>query len=108
MVLLAHKLVRKTALGLMFILAATALCWCDSYDPDPYDDIPPVVTVEFNYFVPALGSVSLPSAQTQNVKRIQAAANDWQTPVIAPEIFNHRGVMASLAGPNHMVIPLRR
>jgi hypothetical protein len=39
-------------LGLMLFLAGTAFCTSDSYDPNPYDDIPPVVTVEFNYVVP--------------------------------------------------------
>ncbi len=36
----------------MLFLAGTAFCSTDSYDPNPYDDIPPVVTVEFNYVVP--------------------------------------------------------
>lgn len=40
-------------LGLMFFLAVTAPCSTNSYDPDPYDDIPPVVSVEFNYVVPS-------------------------------------------------------
>jgi hypothetical protein len=39
-------------LGLMLFLAGTAFCTSDSYDPNPYDDIPPVVTVDFNYVVP--------------------------------------------------------
>ncbi len=36
----------------MLFLAGTAFCSTDSYDPNPYDDIPPIVTVEFNYVVP--------------------------------------------------------
>jgi hypothetical protein len=37
----------------MLFLAGTAFCSTDSYDPNPYDDIPPIVTVEFDYVVPA-------------------------------------------------------
>jgi hypothetical protein len=47
-----HHHLRSIVLGLMLFLAGTAFCSCDSYDPDPYDNVPPVVTVEFNYVVP--------------------------------------------------------
>jgi len=50
--LLGHRYFRGIVLGLMIFLAGTAFCSTDSYDPNPYDDIPPVVTVEFNYVVP--------------------------------------------------------
>lgn len=50
--LLRHRYFRGVVLGLMLFLAGTAFCTSDSYDPNPYDDIPPVVTVEFNYVVP--------------------------------------------------------
>jgi hypothetical protein len=50
--LLGHRYFRGVVLGLMLFLAGTAFCSTDSYDPNPYDDIPPVVTVEFNYVVP--------------------------------------------------------
>ena len=53
MYLLGHRCLRGLVLGLMLFLAGAAFCSTDSYDPDPYDDIPPVVTVEFNYVVPA-------------------------------------------------------
>jgi hypothetical protein len=53
MFLLAHRFLRGTVLGLMCFLAGAASCSCDSYDPNPYDDIPPVVTVEFNYVIPS-------------------------------------------------------
>jgi hypothetical protein len=108
MVLLAHRLVRSTVLGLMFFLAATACCWCDSYDPDPYDDVPSVVTVEFNYVVPTRVSVRRPSAQNQNARAVYAAASARQRPVVIPELVDDHGVMACLPGPCHMVIPLRR
>jgi len=53
MFLLAHRFLRGTVLGLMCFLAGAASCSCDSYDPNPYDDSPPVVTVEFNYVIPS-------------------------------------------------------
>ena len=55
---LAFKVVRRLFLGLMFLLAGTCNCFCDSYDADPYDDIPPV-TVEFNYLVPGTASAQI-------------------------------------------------
>jgi len=36
----------------MVFLAATAPCFSESYDPDPYDNAPPIVSVEFSYVVP--------------------------------------------------------
>jgi hypothetical protein len=39
-------------LGLMVFLAATAACSSETYDPDPYDDAPPVVSLEFSYVIP--------------------------------------------------------
>ncbi len=45
------KLVRRCALGLMFMLSVAANCTSESYDPDPYDDTPPV-TVNFEYLTP--------------------------------------------------------
>lgn len=60
---MAHGLLRGAVLGLMVFLAGTAYCSCDSYDPDPYDDIPPLVTIEFSYVVPAQLQVR-PQVQT--------------------------------------------
>ncbi|HET9837291.1 MAG TPA: hypothetical protein VFR84_03590 [Candidatus Angelobacter sp.] len=49
----------------MLFLAGTAFCSTDSYDPNPYDDIPPIVTVEFNYVVPGqLGHALIRTAFT--------------------------------------------
>ena len=61
-----QTLMRNTILGLMFVLAVTAACSCDSYDPNPYDDIPPVVTVEFNYVVPHQVSALHAAAQIRS------------------------------------------
>jgi len=63
MFLLSNRWLRGIVLGLMFFLAGTACCWSDSYDPNPYDDIPPVVTVDFNYVVPSAVTVRVPRAQ---------------------------------------------
>jgi len=61
-----YRLLREVVLGLMFFLAVTAPCSANSYDPDPYDDIPPVVSVEFNYLVPSqLSLASVRGAGTQ-------------------------------------------
>ena len=45
------KAVRSTTLGLMILLAAVSNCFSESYDPDPWDNTPPV-TVEFDYVIP--------------------------------------------------------
>jgi hypothetical protein len=91
MVLQSYKIMRCLVLGLMFFLAATAPCSSNSYDPDPYDDVPPVVSVEFNYVVPSRITVRQPSAQfkmrhsasLQPVVRLAAAAASplFQDPV---------------------------
>jgi hypothetical protein len=47
----------------MVFLAGAASCSSDSYDPDPYDDVPPVVTVEFNYVVPIQLNIHCPKNQ---------------------------------------------
>jgi hypothetical protein len=66
MLLKSHRLLRAIGLGLMFFLAVAAPCSANSYDPDPYDDMPPVVSVEFNYVVPSQLSVaSIRGARTQ-------------------------------------------
>src|SRR5258707_7858092 len=50
---LAYKTIRGAILGLMVILAAVSTGACDTYDADPYDDVPPV-TLELNFVVPAI------------------------------------------------------
>jgi hypothetical protein len=45
------KFVRRCALGLMLMLSVAANCTSESYDPNPYDAIPPV-TVNFEYLTP--------------------------------------------------------
>ena len=108
MVLLAHKFVRRMVLGLMFFLAGAACCWCDSYDPDPYDDIPPVVTVEFNYVVPKRVSIRRPAAQTKKIPTARSNASSPQRTVVIPQFNDNHVTLACLQSPCHMVIPLRR
>src|SRR5580765_2040869 len=80
MYLLGHRSLRGVVLGLMFLLAGTTCCWSDSYDPNPYDDTPPVVTVEFNYVVPSRINIRRPSTQVKN--RQQAATLSQASRVI--------------------------
>lgn len=56
-----RRYMRGAVLAVMFTLAAATTCLCDSYDPDPYDDTPPVVVLQFQYVVPEHAS-----AQVQN------------------------------------------
>jgi hypothetical protein len=47
-------------LGLMVFLAGASNCFSQSYDPDPWDNTPPV-TVDFDYLIPHLVSVEATS-----------------------------------------------
>ena len=66
MFLLAHRWIRGLVLACMVFLAGAASCSTDSYDPDPYDDVPPVVTVEFNYVVPNQVNIRCPKNQEKH------------------------------------------
>lgn len=65
------KYVRGFALAMMFFLSVAANCTSDSYDPDPYDDTPPV-TVEFEYVTPHV--TTAPSNRQDLVKSFAAQA----------------------------------
>lgn len=109
MFLLAQKFVRGAALGLMFFLAATAYCTCDSYDPDPYDDIPPVVTVQFNYVVPA--SVNVSRLQRQNKRQTSRyfGSTMLHVPSAAAPLLQEAHLDFSFRqAPLQWAIPLRR
>lgn len=80
MFLLAHRWIRSLLLGCMVLLAGTASCSCDSYDPDPYDDVPPVVTVEFNYVVPGRINIRRPQNQNKRQTRIDSASTSRPLP----------------------------
>jgi hypothetical protein len=109
MFLLAHKWIRGLLLGCMVMLAGTASCSCDRYDPDPYDDVPPVVTVEFNYVVP--GRINIRRPQNQNKRPIRVySGNKSQRPPVAEVIGVYEALVASplLHGSPQWAIPLRR
>lgn len=107
MFLMAHRFLRGTVLGLMFFLAGAAACSCDSYDPDPYDDTPPVVTVEFNYVVPSRINIRRPSTQAKN--RQQAVTPSQASRVITVNALTLAHPVVSVPGQSlaHLVIPLR-
>src|SRR5436309_14737952 len=108
MFLLSHRSLRCIVLGLMFFLAGTASSRCDSYDPDPYDDIPPVVTVDFNYVVPSQVTVLGPSIQVNAPQRIVVRAGQLQG-FTAPQLFLHSGIAFPLSqSPSNLLMPLRR
>jgi hypothetical protein len=109
MFLLAHRWLRGLVLGCMVFLAATASCSCDSFDPDPYDGVPPVVTVEFNYVVP--GRVNIRRPQNQNKRPIRIdSANQSQQPPFAEVVGLYESLVASplLQGSPQWAAPLRR
>lgn len=108
MFLLSHRSLRCIVLGLMFFLAGTASCWCDSYDPDPYDDVPPVITVDFNYIVPSQVTVRGARIQVNAPQRINVSAGQLQV-FAAPQLFFHSGTASPLRQPpSNLLVPLRR
>ena len=109
MFLLAHKWIRGFLLGCMVLLAGTASCSCDSYDPDPYDDVPPVVTVEFNYVVPGRVSIRRPQNQNKRPIRIDSENKSQQPPFTEVDgLYETLAVPSLLHGSPQWAIPLRR
>jgi hypothetical protein len=109
MLLLAHRFVRGVVFGVMLFLAGTAYCTCDSYDPDPYDDTPPVVTVEFNYVVPSRVSIRRPNAQTKNRLSLYSRNKVQQvSPAELPGFPETQVELAFRQSPPQWAIPLRR
>ena len=76
------KALYSITLGMTVLLAGAANCFSESYDPDPWDDTPPV-TVEFSYLVPQV--VSLEHATTRGVQ-VDSAVASVLTHRIAMEI----------------------
>jgi hypothetical protein len=92
----------------MFFLAVTAACSTDSYDPDPYDNIPPIVTVEFNYLVPNRVSVRRPNAQAKIRRHVTSSITaQEQASASAPAQLAARATLLLMGAPQ-LVIPLRR
>jgi hypothetical protein len=108
MFLVSHRKLRGIVLGLMFFLAGTSCCWSDSYDPNPYDDIPPVVTVDFNYVVPSAVTVRAPKIQGKTPQRIAVMFYRLQN-IAIPELFLNVRTTSPLGhSPSNLAIPLRR
>ena len=109
MFLLAHRWLRGLVLGCMVILAGTASCSCDAYDPNPYDDTPPVVTVEFNYVVPGRVSIRRPQNQNKRPIRIDSQSNLQQLPfAVTAALYESQAAFPALYGSPEGAIPLRR
>ena len=109
MFLLAYKWLRGLVLGCMILLAGTASCSCDSYDPDPYDDTPPVVTVEFNYVVPGRVSIRCPQNQNKRPIRIDSSSKSPRLPFAeVGGLYEALVVSPLLHGSPQWAIPLRR
>ncbi len=109
MFLRAHRWIHGLVLGCMILLAGTASCSCDSYDPDPYDDVPPVVTVEFNYVVPGRVSIRLPQNQNKRPVRIASASKSQSLPFIEVSgLFESLVASPILYGSPQGAMPLRR
>lgn len=102
-----YRIGRATVLGLMFLLAVAAACTTDSYDPNPYDDVPPVVTVHYNYVLPKLENIrSLKSQSTNPTDVSRSVIEQQQAPALALARLEAQVIPASLSP--QMVIPLRR
>jgi hypothetical protein len=105
----SFRYLRGLVLGLMFILAGTAFCWCDAYDPNPYDDIPPVVTVEFNYVVPAQTNIQAAHSVLRNsLKVLNSTQQQQRQPVDTLSINRQQTISALPQGTPPMFLPLRR
>lgn len=108
MFLVSHRKLRGIVLGLMFFLAGTSCCWSDSYDPNPYDDIPPVVKVDFNYVVPAAVSVRAPRIQAKSPQRIAVTFYRLQNFAMPQLFLNSHAPSPLVQSDSNLVIPLRR
>lgn len=94
----------------MLFLAGTALCATDSYDPNPYDDIPPVVTVDFNYVVPGqLGHAIVRTAVAGRGQHALGYSERYREPLATVASFEFNQVAAiSLPDIPERFLPLRR
>jgi hypothetical protein len=111
MFLKSYRLLRAVVLGLMFFLAVTAPCSANSYDPDPYDDIPPVVSVEFNYLVPSQPSLvrvrgARMQVESSQTALLQAAARFGSAALLSGSEATVNSVF--VYDSPHLSLPLRR
>jgi|SRR5215467_7580174 len=108
MSLVAYRCVRTAVFGLMFFLAVTASCSSDSYDPDPYDDNPPVVTVDFNYVVPSCMHLRRPNVQSRNRHEALSSAKVHQASIFLALTFTECVAPSLPQRPPQLLTPLRR
>src|SRR5438270_2208330 len=100
---------RVFVLGLMFFLAGTAFCSCDAYDPDPYDDVPPLVTVEFNYLLPGQGSIQVVHAALRPHTGVAASSRKFPSrPAVALLVPQAEQLVSAFLPGTPMFLPLRR
>jgi hypothetical protein len=90
-------------------LAGAASCSSDSYDPDPYDDVSPVVTVEFNYVVLIQVNIRFPKNQDKHQFSLYARAKSRHLPsACATELREPEFGSPFLHNSPQWAIPLRR
>lgn len=106
MLLLAHRLLRGTVLGLMCLLAGTASCSCDSYDPNPYDDSPPVV-VEYSYVVPSGVTVRRPGIHVAYPPQVLSPAYASNVTTVSVSALVPSVLSSARPDTSHLVMPLR-
>lgn len=94
----------------MLFLAGTAFCSCDSYDPNPYDDIPPLVTVEFNYVIPGqISNAVIRTAFRSGGLHALGYVERHQVPALVPSDLNLEQVISTyFPDTPSMFTPLRR
>ena len=107
-VLLFHyRYLRGTVFGLMIFLAGTAFCSYHGYDPDPYDDIPPLVIVDFNYLV--TGQINqISHAPLRNDVRIANTCTQLEQTADPVASDEKQTISASPQAPPQIFLPLRR
>ena len=106
MLLLAHRLLRGMVLGLMCLLAGTASCSCDSYDPDPYDDSPGVV-VEFSYVVPSGVTLRRPGAHVSYPPQVLSPSYAAHITTVSVLALAPPVISSARSDTSHLVMPLR-
>jgi hypothetical protein len=106
MLLLAHRLLRGTVLGLMCILAGTASCSCDSYDPNPYDDSPPVV-VEYSYVVPSGVTVRRPGTHVSYPPQVLSPSHASNVTTVSVLALAPPVISSARPDASRLVMPLR-
>ena len=110
MLVLSHRYFRGAVLGVMLFLAGAAFCSSDSYDPDPYDDIPPVVTVEFNYVVPGQMSHAIvrTAFQSGGLHALGCMEKHEVQSAVSTDLNHEQIVSLSVPDIPQMFVPLRR